>query len=76
MRATMMPLARSATMLMRLKPKRSTMLPPMKAARAMGRAVKNPVMPVFSALPVVWRTNHGMASAVRTLPTIEMPFAV
>ena len=33
------------------------------------------VMPVFDALPVVWSTNHGIASSTILLPVTEIAFA-
>jgi hypothetical protein len=41
-----------------------------------GSAEKTPVNPVFAALPVVCRTNHGTATIVNMLPTCEMALAV
>jgi hypothetical protein len=52
------------------------MVPPKKPARITGRMLKNPVMPVLVALPVVWSTNQGMAINVKTLPTSEIALAM
>jgi hypothetical protein len=35
-----------------------------------------PTSPIFAALPVVSRTNHGPATIVIPLPICEMPAAV
>jgi hypothetical protein len=51
-------------------------VPPKRPARTTGRMVKKPVIPVWVALPVVCRTNHGMAISEKTLPTREMAFAI
>ena len=61
-------LARSATTLVVRNPSRSTIDPPKNAARTIGRKLKKTASAVSAALPVVVRTNHGIASCATALP--------
>ncbi len=58
-------------MLVALKPIRSTMTPPKNAARTSGRKLKKTASAVSVALPVVVRTNQGIASCATALPASE-----
>jgi len=51
------------------------MTPPKIPARTMGRKLKKTASPVSAALPVVTRTNHGIASCATTFPTSEIESA-
>ena len=51
------------------------MAPPKTPAMTTGRIEKKAVMPVLAALPVVIRTNQGMASAATLVPTNEIALA-
>src|SRR4051812_39032280 len=53
---------------------RSTSVPPKKEATNES-AVTAPAMPVLAGLPVVCRTNHGMAIVVKRLATVETTLA-
>jgi hypothetical protein len=50
-------------------------VPPKSAPNASGSVVKKAAIPVFVALPVVSRTNHGTATVASTLPMSETAFA-
>lgn len=71
MAATEQPLAMSPKMLVRLRPRWSTSAPPSRAPTTVGSMPAKAVRPVRPALPVVSRTNQGMASPVTALPTSE-----
>lgn len=73
--ATVAPLARSAMILMRRCPRRSTSVPPKKPATTEGNAIKNPTSPVLVALPVVTKTNQGTATIVMLFPTRDTALA-
>ena len=75
MAATAPALARSVTTLVVRKPSRSTMTPPKNAAMTIGRKLKNTTRAVSVALPVVVRTNHGIASCATALPGREIESA-
>ena len=73
--ATAPALARSATTLVVRNPRRSTMTPPKNAARTMGTKLKKTASAVRVALPVVVRTNHGIASCAAAFPVSEIASA-
>jgi len=58
-------------MLARRAPTRSTTAPPKSAATASGIVAEKAASPVRAALPVVTRTNQGMASEATTVPASE-----
>ena len=62
-------------MLARLKPRRSTTGPTTTPATMAASKKAPPVSPVLAALPVVCRTNHGMATNATTFPVSEIAFA-
>jgi hypothetical protein len=68
---TAAPLARSAMMLIRRAPSRSTSAPPNAPPRISGRLAAAVTTPVLAALPVVWSTNHGIATSAIVVPTKE-----
>src|SRR5260370_10847111 len=76
MRAIAPPLDRSAAMLARRWPMRSTSAPPKKAARTVAVNSQKAVTPVLAGLPVVCSTNQGTAISVRALPVSEMALAL
>jgi hypothetical protein len=51
------------------------MTPPKNPASTTGRKLKKTARPVSVGLPVVTRTNHGIASCATTLPTREIESA-
>jgi hypothetical protein len=62
-------------MLARLKPRRSTTGPTTTPATTAASKKAPPVSPVLAALPVVCKTNHGMATNATTFPVSEIAFA-
>ena len=75
MRAIVTAEAKSEMTLIDRKPIRSTKVPPKKLASTVGRTVKNAIIPVLEALPVVTRTNQGMATMAMMLPMTDTPLA-
>src|SRR5215210_4001551 len=65
------PARRSATTLARRGPTRSTSPPERSALSASGTVAKKAAIPVLAGLPVVVRTNHGIASAATTDPASD-----
>src|SRR5918995_50155 len=62
-------------MLVRLKPMRSTTGPPTTPATTAASKKAPPVRPVLAALPVVCKTNHGIATNAKTFPVSETALA-
>jgi hypothetical protein len=62
-------------MLARLKPRQSTTGPPTTPATTAASRKAPPTSPVLAALPVVCRTNQGMATNARTFPVSETALA-
>jgi hypothetical protein len=62
-------------MLIRRNPSRSTIVPPKMPDTTTGTIAAAAVIPVRDALPVLWSTNHGIATSAATLPDIEIAFA-
>jgi hypothetical protein len=59
-------------MLVARNPRRSTTTPPTKAASTIGRKLKKTARAVSVALPVVARTNQGIAICATALPAREI----
>ena len=72
---TMPALTRSEPTLARRWPIRSANVPLNAADSTIGSVDAPAAMPVLVALPVVCRTNHGMARNVRMLPVMETALA-
>ena len=62
-------------MLVLRNPSLSTITPPRNPARTTGRKLKNTASAVSHALPVVVRTNHGIASCATAFPASEIESA-
>jgi hypothetical protein len=69
---TVSALIRSAMMLERRWPSRSTIAPPKKEARIAGTSSQKATIPVRAALPVVSSTNQGIATAVSCVPPCDI----
>ena len=73
--ATANPLRRSARALARVKPRACTIRPAASPPAAAPHAPETTTTPASAALPVLVKTNHGIATVIITLPLSETAFA-
>jgi hypothetical protein len=74
--ATAAPAVTSERMLARRNPKRSTSGPPVTDDNSVPIPTTAPARPICTTLPVVFRTNHGSATATIMSPTCDTAFAL